>query len=181
MTVTNSDASSSLQSVDRALQVLELLAGWGTGGVSELAGEIGVHKSTAFRLLGALEAREMVQQDAERGKYRLGFGLVRLARRVNVQLELTEQARPLTDELARTARRVDQRRGAARALRRQRRPVARSGVGGQPELDRSADPAARHLQRQGVAGPPRPRPTGPAARHGSSIGSPPKPTTTPRS
>lgn len=102
MTVTNSDAVSSLQSVDRALQVLELLAAWGSGGVSELAAEIGVHKSTAFRLLGALEAREMVQQDAERGKYRLGFGLVRLARRVNVQLELTEQAQPLTDRLART-------------------------------------------------------------------------------
>ncbi len=102
MTVTNSDAGSSLQSVDRALQVLELLAGWGSGGVSELATEIGVHKSTAFRLLGALEAREMVQQDAERGKYRLGFGLVRLARRVNVQLELTEQAQPVTDRLART-------------------------------------------------------------------------------
>ena len=102
MTVTNSDASTSLQSVDRALQVLELLAGWGSGGVSEIAGEIGVHKSTAFRLLGALEAREMVQQDTERGKYRLGFGLVRLARSVSVQLELTEQARPLTDELART-------------------------------------------------------------------------------
>ena len=102
MTVTNSDAGSGLQSVDRALHVLELLAGWGSGGVSELAGEIGVHKSTAFRLLGALEAREMVQQDTERGKYRLGFGLVRLARRVNVQLELTEQARPLTEQLART-------------------------------------------------------------------------------
>jgi len=100
--VTNSDAGTGLQSVDRALHVLELLAGWGSGGVSELANEIGVHKSTAFRLLGALEAREMVQQDTERGKYRLGFGLVRLARSVNVQLELTEQARPLTDELART-------------------------------------------------------------------------------
>lgn len=100
--MTSSDAGSNLQSVDRALQVLELLAGWGSGGASEIASEIGVHKSTAFRLLGALEAREMVQQDNERGKYRLGFGLVRLARSVNVQLELTEQARPLTDELART-------------------------------------------------------------------------------
>jgi DNA-binding IclR family transcriptional regulator len=101
MTVTNSDSNTGLQSVDRALHVLELLAGWGSGGVSEIANEIGVHKSTAFRLLGALEAREMVEQTTERGKYRLGFGLVRLARRVNVQLELTEQARPLTDELAR--------------------------------------------------------------------------------
>jgi DNA-binding IclR family transcriptional regulator len=102
MAVTNSEAGTSLQSVDRALHVLELLADWGSGGVSELAGEIGVHKSTAFRLLGALEARQMVQQDTDRGKYRLGFGLVRLARRVNVQLDLSEQARPLTDGLART-------------------------------------------------------------------------------
>ena len=90
-----------LQSVDRALQVLELLAGWGAGGVSELAAEIGVHKSTAFRLLGALEARDLVEQTTERGKYQLAFGVVRLARRVNVQLDLAAQARVLTDGLAR--------------------------------------------------------------------------------
>src|SRR6476661_4061123 len=89
-----------LQSVDRALQVLELLAAWGAGGVSELANEIGVHKSTAFRLLGALEARDLVEQTSERGKYRLGFGLVRLARRVNVHLDFTYQARTLTEKLA---------------------------------------------------------------------------------
>lgn len=88
-----------LQSVDRALHVLELLASWGTGGVSEIAAEIGVHKSTAFRLLGALEGRDLVEQTTERGKYRLAFGLVRLARRVPVSMELTEQARALTDRL----------------------------------------------------------------------------------
>ena len=100
MSAIQPDVTGGLQSVDRALQVLELLASWGSGGVSELAGELGVHKSTAFRLLGALEARELVEQMTDRGKYRLGFGLVRLARRVNVQLELTEQARPLTEKLA---------------------------------------------------------------------------------
>ncbi len=89
-----------LQSVDRALQVLELLATWGAGGVTELATEIGVHKSTAFRLLGALEARDLVEQTSERGKYRLGFGIMRLARRVNVHLEITEQARTVTEKLA---------------------------------------------------------------------------------
>jgi DNA-binding IclR family transcriptional regulator len=89
-----------LQSVDRALQVLELLAAWGSGGVSELANEIGVHKSTAFRLLGALEARELVEQSTERGKYRLGFGLARLARRVNIHLEISEQATTVTEKLA---------------------------------------------------------------------------------
>ncbi len=89
-----------LQSVDRALQVLELLATWGSGGVSELAAEIGVHKSTAFRLLGALEARDLVEQTSERGKYQLGFGLARLARKVNVHPEITDQARTVTEELA---------------------------------------------------------------------------------
>jgi DNA-binding IclR family transcriptional regulator len=100
-TETNSGLGGGLQSVDRALHVLELLAGWGAGGVSELAAEIGVHKSTAFRLLGALEARDLVEQTTERGKYRLAFGLVRLARSVNVQHELAEQARTLTDNLSR--------------------------------------------------------------------------------
>ena len=57
--VDTSSGPGGLQSVDRALHVLELLAAWGSGGVSELAGEIGVHKSTAFRLLGALEARDL--------------------------------------------------------------------------------------------------------------------------
>jgi DNA-binding IclR family transcriptional regulator len=99
----DSDAStvpSGLQSVDRALQVLELLASWGSGGVSEVAAEIGVHKSTAFRLLGALENRELVEQSTERGKYRLGFGLVRLARRVNVGTDLAVQGRLVVDRLA---------------------------------------------------------------------------------
>jgi DNA-binding IclR family transcriptional regulator len=100
MTLIDSELSSGPQSVDRALVVLELLASWGSGGVSELAAAIGVHKSTAFRLLGALEAHELVEPAAERGKYRLGFGVMRLARRVNVRLELSEQARPLTDKLA---------------------------------------------------------------------------------
>ncbi|HEY0239333.1 MAG TPA: IclR family transcriptional regulator [Friedmanniella sp.] len=100
MSLTQSDPGTGPQSVDRALQILELLASWGSGGVSEIAVALGVHKSTAFRLLVALEARELVEQTTDRGKYSLGFGLVRLARRVNVQLDLTEQARPLTDRLA---------------------------------------------------------------------------------
>ena len=63
-----------MQSVDRAISVLEILARRGEAGVSEVAAEIGVHKSTAFRLLAALEGRGLVEQADERGKYRLGFG-----------------------------------------------------------------------------------------------------------
>ncbi|MEP9382019.1 IclR family transcriptional regulator [Nocardioides sp. KR10-350] len=99
-TTDSGNGSGGLQSVDRALQVLELLASWGEGGVSELAAELGVHKSTAFRLLGALEARELVEQTEDRGKYRLGFGLVRLAGATSGQLDLTKQSVPVTEPLA---------------------------------------------------------------------------------
>ena len=89
-----------LQGVERALNVLELLARWGEGGVSELAVELDVHKSTIFRLLSALESRGLVDQTEDRGKYRLGFGLVRLAGAVSARMDITSQARPVAARLS---------------------------------------------------------------------------------
>lgn len=88
-----------MQSVDRAIHVLEILARRGEAYVSEVAAEIDVHKSTAFRLLGALEARGLVEQAGERGKYRLGFGIVRLGA-VTGRIDITQQSRPVCEDLA---------------------------------------------------------------------------------
>jgi DNA-binding IclR family transcriptional regulator len=102
--MTNSEtagtAVNGVQSVDRAISVLEILAQRGEAGVSEVADEIGVHKSTAFRLLGALETRGLVEQAVERGKYRLGFGIVRLAGAVTDRIDITRQSRPICERLA---------------------------------------------------------------------------------
>jgi DNA-binding IclR family transcriptional regulator len=92
-------AVNGVQSVDRAVSVLEILAQRGEAGVSEVAAEIDVHKSTAFRLLGALEARGLVEQAVERGKYRLGFGIVRLAGAVTGRLDVTQQGRAVCERL----------------------------------------------------------------------------------
>jgi DNA-binding IclR family transcriptional regulator len=92
--------SGGVQSVDRALYALELLARHGEAGVTDLAAEIGVHKSTAFRLLCALEERELVEQAHERGKYRLGFGILRLASAVSGRLDVTQQGREICERLA---------------------------------------------------------------------------------
>ncbi len=92
--------ASTVQSVDRAVTILELLAQHGTAGVTSLAGELGVHKSTASRLLGALETRGLVEQVEERGHYRLGVGILRLAGATNARLDLVEQARPICRALA---------------------------------------------------------------------------------
>lgn len=92
--------SGGVQSVDRAITVLEILARRGSAGVSEVALDIGVHKSTAFRLLSALENRGLVQQASDRGKYQLGFGILRLASAIPGGLDVVRQARPTLEELA---------------------------------------------------------------------------------
>ncbi|MFM9441393.1 IclR family transcriptional regulator [Streptomyces acidiscabies] len=99
-TETSTSQAGGVQSVDRAISVMEILAQRGEAGVSEVAAEIEVHKSTAFRLLGALEARGLVEQAGERGKYRLGFGIVRLAGAVTGRIDITQQARPICERLA---------------------------------------------------------------------------------
>jgi DNA-binding IclR family transcriptional regulator len=99
-TETSTPQAGGVQSVDRAISVLEILAQRGEAGVSEVAAEIDVHKSTAFRLLGALEARGLVEQAGDRGKYRLGFGIVRLAGAVTGRIDITQQGRPVCEELA---------------------------------------------------------------------------------
>lgn len=94
------ESSGGVQSVDRAVTVLEILAREGSAGVSEVAAEIGVHKSTAFRLLAALEERDLVEQNTERGKYQLGFGVLRLASAIPGRLDMVRQAQPVLDDLA---------------------------------------------------------------------------------
>ncbi|HJQ05339.1 MAG TPA: IclR family transcriptional regulator [Nocardioides sp.] len=95
-----SEGSGGVQSVDRAITVLEILAREGSAGVSEVAAEIGVHKSTAFRLLAALEERDLVEQNVDRGKYQLAFGILRLASAIPARIDMVRQAQPVMDELA---------------------------------------------------------------------------------
>lgn len=97
---TDPSARNGLQTVDRAVSVLEILARRGEAGVTEVAGLLDVHKSTASRLLGALEARDLVEQAVDRGKYRLGFGIVRLAGAVTGGLDITRQSQAVCERLA---------------------------------------------------------------------------------
>jgi len=95
-----SNKPTAVQSVDRAISVLEVLAHAGQAGVTEIADQLGVHKSTAFRLVAALEARDLVEQDVDRGKYRLGLGILRLAGATTARLDVVQEARPTARALA---------------------------------------------------------------------------------
>jgi IclR family transcriptional regulator, acetate operon repressor len=91
---------SGVQSVDRAISILQVLARRGTAGVTEIARELAVHKSTAFRLLDTLESRGLVEQQVDRGRYQLGFGVVQLAAGAARKLDLTVLSRPICQRLA---------------------------------------------------------------------------------
>ena len=92
--------SPSVQSVDRAITVMEFLSHRGWSGVTEVSRELGIHKSTAYRLLTTLRDRGLVEQDAASEKYRLGFGLVLLARTVRADLDILRCARPVCERLS---------------------------------------------------------------------------------
>src|SRR2546423_15635823 len=71
------EGSGAVQSVDRAVAILEILARDGEAGVTEVARELDVHKSTASRLLAALDRRGLGAQDTARGGVAPGVGPVR--------------------------------------------------------------------------------------------------------
>lgn len=90
-----------VRSVDRAAALLLALGECpGEAGVSELARRLGLHKSTASRLLATLQRRGLVEQDEESGKYRLGLVVIRLAERAERTLDLRGIALPELERLA---------------------------------------------------------------------------------
>jgi DNA-binding IclR family transcriptional regulator len=91
-----------VRSVDRAAALLLALGeSQGEAGVTELARRLGLHKSTASRLLATLQKRGLVEQDDESGKYRLGLVVIRLAERAEKTLDLRGIALPELERLAR--------------------------------------------------------------------------------
>lgn len=89
-----------VQSVDRALVILEMLAADGDLGVTEMAKTLNVHKSTVSRLVATLEDHGLVEQISDRGRYQLSLGVVRLAGAARGRLDLVTESRALSRSLA---------------------------------------------------------------------------------
>jgi len=96
----NDDERGGLRSVNRALRALELIAEAGELGVSELGRRLDVHKATASRLAATLAERGLLERDPTSERYRLGFGLIRLAGAAMSRLDLVSSARTTLEDLA---------------------------------------------------------------------------------
>jgi len=94
-------AAAGTRSVERALDVLRAVGESRVEpGLSDLADELGLHKTTVFRLLGALERAEFVVRDEDRQRYQLGPALFRLATQARRATGLHEAARSELESLA---------------------------------------------------------------------------------
>ena len=93
--------SATLQTADRALQVLLQFRTQAEGlTVTEIAGRLGLHRSTASRLVSTMEARGFLERDAVGKRLRLGPEVARIGRIALAGRELVTVAAPILDELA---------------------------------------------------------------------------------
>jgi IclR family transcriptional regulator, acetate operon repressor len=89
-----------VQSIERAFAVLRSLSS-GPAGVTEIADQIELPKSTVSRLLGTLESIGVVEQVQVGGEYRIGAGMLDLAAAAQPVKSLVAAARPHLAELVR--------------------------------------------------------------------------------
>jgi len=89
-----------IQSVDRALSILELFttekSEWG---VSEIARELSLNKSTTFGLISTLEKRRFLEKSDDGQRYRLGFKVVDLSAARLSSFDFIDVAHPILKEI----------------------------------------------------------------------------------
>ncbi|MCL6611399.1 MAG: IclR family transcriptional regulator [Peptococcaceae bacterium] len=91
--------------VYKVFAVLEELARSGSGmGVSEISRCLNISKSTVYGITQALTDLEVIIQDPQNKKFRLGPTLVHLGSRALAGIDIRAAARPLMEELSREFR-----------------------------------------------------------------------------
>lgn len=79
----NASNEPSVQSIDRAIQILRCFLTDSQLSLTEICHQVGLHKSTAFSIIATLKNNGLLEKDEESGKYRLGTELYRLAANAN--------------------------------------------------------------------------------------------------
>ena len=92
--------SESVRAVDRALDVLLCFTNQTPElTMTQIAERVGIHKSTAHRLLATLENKRFIQRDPDTGIYRLGIRLLQMAYLTLEQNDLRRLAAPFMHQL----------------------------------------------------------------------------------
>ncbi|MGB0386527.1 MAG: IclR family transcriptional regulator [Ardenticatenaceae bacterium] len=91
---------SEVKTLARGLRILEILgASQDSVGVTELAKEIGVDKSSVSRLVQTLVKYRFAERDSKTRRYRLGSKIRDLSQQMERHTQLSEQVKPFLHEL----------------------------------------------------------------------------------
>lgn len=88
-----------LQTLHRALDLLEALSGQGESSVAQLSEKLGLARATTHRLLTTLTSRGYLRQDPESGRYRVGLRTFEVGAAYLSQNRIADLARPILREL----------------------------------------------------------------------------------
>jgi DNA-binding IclR family transcriptional regulator len=104
-TMTSNKPYPGTQAVVRAISLLKVFSDehdeWQ---LTDLAKEVGINKTTAFRLLKALEGEGLLARDSESNAYRLGFEMVTLGGLALRSNDIRSVTHPILESLAATTR-----------------------------------------------------------------------------
>lgn len=88
-----------VQSVERALSLLRLLAKEGPSSLAALHQATGLSKTVVFRLLRTLEANGFVEQDGDNRRYQIGIGAFEVGQAYPASGPLIQMGLPILDAL----------------------------------------------------------------------------------
>ncbi|MCM3705906.1 MULTISPECIES: IclR family transcriptional regulator [Cytobacillus] len=89
-----------VKSVSRALDIITLISLKKNGlGVTEIANQIDINKSSVYRILSTLVQYGYIEQDNETGKYKLGYKFLEISSKLLESIDLRAEARPFLQEL----------------------------------------------------------------------------------
>jgi DNA-binding IclR family transcriptional regulator len=89
-----------VQSVLKALEILEEICREPHRGVRELSEKVGINRSTVNRLVATMERSGYLEQEKERGKYRATLKLFELGNKVIQDLNIKDRAYPIMQKLS---------------------------------------------------------------------------------
>jgi IclR family KDG regulon transcriptional repressor len=90
-----------INSILRASSILRCFLGGKTSySISELAIQLGLDRSTTYRLLLSLEKCGLVEKDKKTGEYSLGLGVFEIGNTYLRQMDLLKVSKPIMTELA---------------------------------------------------------------------------------
>ena len=89
-----------VKSVSRAFEIIDIISGHKDGlGVTEIAKQIDINKSSVYRILSTMVKYGYVEQNKDTGRYKLGYKFLEISAKLLESIDLRAEARPFLQEL----------------------------------------------------------------------------------